>query len=223
VLLYFAAMWDFIYIFFVGWLISFLGSIPLGNMNMIATTISVQEGSKNAWKYGVGIALIEIVYLRVALQGMDWVSRNTLVFTILGWLTVALFLVLGVLTLVKTKKQKEVKKSPLMNNNVDRFLLGMSLSALNPIQIPFWFTWSISLIKTGILQPSNANYNFFTIGAGVGTVVGIAMYIHAGKWAIKKMGANNKALNYVMGVVFIVTALIQLYKIIFSPWTEKQR
>jgi threonine/homoserine/homoserine lactone efflux protein len=215
-------MWDFIYIFFVGLTISFLGSIPLGNMNMIATTISVQEGHKRAWKYGLGIAIIEIVYLRLSLQGMDWVSRNKLVFTILGWVTVALFLVLGVLTLIKASKSEEQKKSVLVDNNVNRFFLGLTLSAVNPIQIPFWFTWSISLIKTGILHPSNANYNFFTIGAGVGTLTGVALYIHAGKWAVNKMGANNKALNKVMGVVFIVTALIQLYKIIFSPWTDKR-
>lgn len=209
-------MFEFIKIFFVGLLVSFLGSIPLGNMNMIATTISVQEGFKNAWKYGVGIAIIEIIYLRVALTGMDWVATHKVVFTVLSWITVTLFLVLGVITLIRARKEKESKKGALIDNKVDRFFLGVSLSALNPVQIPFWFTWSISLVKTGVLQTTNANYNFFTIGAGCGTLAGIALYIHGGKWVIKKLGANNRTLNYIMGLVFIVAALIQLYKIIFD-------
>lgn len=211
-------MLAFIQVFFIALGVSFLGQLPLGNMNMIATQVSVQEGVKSAWRFGVGVAIVEIIYLRVALSGIDWVLTHEMLFRVLAWATVVFLRGLGVATLIKAKKQKPTERGIIVDNKFNRFLLGVSLSALNPIQIPFWFTWIITLVNNGLLLPGNANYNLFTLGAGVGTLFGIGVYIHGGKWAFKKSGKNNKSLNYVLGVVFIIAALIQMYKNIFSPW-----
>lgn len=214
-------MFSYIKLFFVGMLISFLGQLPLGNMNIAATQLHVQEGLKNAWKFGIGIALVEVIYLRIALTGMDWVLQNSLLFEILGWVTVLVFLLLGILGLIAARKQPKDKKSLMLNNKLDRFLLGISISAINPVQIPFWFTWSIYLIRERLLTPSMLNYNIFTIGAGLGTIAGLAVYIFAGKWAAEKLKANNKGMNIFIAVVFIAVGLLQLYKMIFSPWTKE--
>ena len=213
-------MLAFLQIFAVGLAVSFLGQLPLGSMNLVATQISVQEGGNSAWKFGIGVAIVEIVYLRIALSGMDWVVENQQLFKVLTWFTVVFFLVLGVVTLFAAKKQKPNKKGMLVDNKINRFLLGISLSAINPLQIPFWFTWSVTLLNSGVLLPGYANYNWFTIGAGLGTLTGIGVYIHGGKWAIKKMGANNKTLNYILGFIFIIAALIQVYRNIASPFTK---
>ena len=106
-------MIEIIKVFFVGALISFLGQLPLGNMNLTATQLSVQENYRNAWKYGLGIVLVEIIYLRLALTGMDWVVEHKVLFTIMGWLTVIVFVVLGVLAFVMAQKQSSAKKGLL--------------------------------------------------------------------------------------------------------------
>ena len=76
------------------------------------------------------------------------------------------------------------------------------------------------LIHGKMLHPVAIEYNFFTIGAGIGTLSGLAVYIYGGKWAIQKIKANNKSLNKFMGIVFIVVAFLQLYKMIYMPWTD---
>lgn len=214
-------MIEFAQIFFAGMLISFLGQLPLGNMNMTATLLHVQENAKNAWKYGIGIAIVEIIYLRLALTSMDWVMTHKWLFTILGWVTMAIFLLLGVASFIAARKQAPDKKGLLLNNKLDRFLLGVSISALNPVQIPFWFTWSMYLVRERLLTQGFLQYNVFTICAGLGTLIGLAVYIHGGKWIVEKLKANNKGINKFMGVIFIVVALLQLYKMIFDPWTDK--
>jgi len=212
---------EYAILFFTAMLISFLGQLPFGNMNLTATQLSVQESFKKAWMYGIGIALVEIIYLRIALTGMDWVLQNKLLFKILGWLTVVVFLVLGVLSFVLARKQSAEKKGLLLNNNMNRFWLGVSISAINPAQIPFWFIWATYLLDNKVLVPGFLNYNLFTAGAGLGTLAGLGIYIHGGNWVITKMKTSNKTLNVVMGIIFIVTACIQLYKMIYDPWIEK--
>ncbi len=207
---------NYVVAFAIGALISFLGQLPLGNMALAATQISVQESFKNAWKFAIGVALVEVAYLRLSLTGVNWIMQHESIFIILGWLTVAVFLLLGILSFVAAGKQKKDKKAILLNNKVNRFLLGISISAINPAQIPFWFIWSSYLLKNRVLHPDLSEYNLFTAGAGVGTLAGYALYIHGGNWLITKMKTSNKTMNKVLGVIFIISALIQAYKMIFD-------
>jgi threonine/homoserine/homoserine lactone efflux protein len=206
------------YIILLGFLVSFLGQLPLGNMSFTSTQICIQEGFKKAWQYAIGVALIEMVYLRFALTGMDWVVQHRLIFLGLGWLTVGLFLVLGFLAFRAAGKKGEEKKALILNNKLHRFILGITMSALNPVQIPFWFLWSSTFIQAKLLPTTVLDFNLFTIGAGTGTIGGLAVYIHGGNWLVNKMKASNQTLNKVMGVIFIITALIQLYRMVYKPW-----
>jgi threonine/homoserine/homoserine lactone efflux protein len=209
-------MIELLKVFFIGFLISFLGQLPLGNMNLTATQLSVQENLRNAWKYGLGIVLVEIIYLRLALTGRDWVVEHKQLFRIMGWLTVILFVALGVLAFVMARKQTSAKKGLLLNNKMNRFLLGMVVSGINPAQIPFWFLWSTQLLNSKVLSPTNAQFNLFTAGAGLGSLAGLALYIHGGKWLITKLKTSNRGLNIFMGIVFILAGLFQLYNMLFK-------
>jgi len=203
-------------VFFIGALISFLGQLPLGNMNLTATQISVQENFKSAWKYGIGIVIVEIIYLRLALTGMDWVVEHKQLFAIMGWITVVMFIGLGIMAFVIARKQTSAKKGMLLNNKMDRFLLGVVVSGINPAQIPFWFIWSTQLINSKALEPTTSQFNLFTAGAGLGSLAGLAVYIHGGKWIIEKLKTSNKKLNIFMGIVFILAGLFQLYNMLFK-------
>lgn len=206
------------YIIFMGFLVSFLGQLPLGNMSFTSTQICIQEGFKKAWQYAIGVAIVEMIYLRLALTGMNWVVKHRVLFLGLGWLTVGLFLVLGILAFKAARKQKIEKKALLLNNKLNRFVLGLTMSALNPAQIPFWFLWTSTLIQARILPVATTPFNEFTIGAGTGTLAGLAVYIHGGNWLVARRKTSNQTLNKIMGVVFIITALIQLYRMLYKPW-----
>lgn len=203
---------------FFGFLVSFLGQLPLGNMSFTATQVGLQEGFKKAWEFAIGVAIVEMVYLRFALIGMDWVVQHRMIFLGLGWLTVVLFLVLGVMAFVTARKQHAEKKALVLNNNIHRFLLGMMMSALNPVQIPFWFLWTSTLIQAKMLDVNTLSFNLFTVGAGTGTIAGLAVYIHGGNWLVNKLKTSNKTLNMVMGIIFLLTALLQLYRIVYKPF-----
>jgi threonine/homoserine/homoserine lactone efflux protein len=199
-------------VLFSGLLISFLGQLPFSNMNLTATLLSVQEGWKKAWAFGLGIAIVEMCYLRLSLTAMDWIVEHKLIFQIMGWLTVLLFFILGVWSLVlATKQVQEDKKGLLLDNNLNRFVLGLSVSAINPVQIPFWFIWSTNMIDNNVLHPDFAEFNAFTIGAAIGSLAGIGVYIYGGKWVIEKMKASNRQLNIFLGIVFILASMLQLY------------
>ena len=203
-----------IYIFFIGWLVSFLGQLPLGTMSITSTQIAVQENFRNAWKYALGVAIMEIIYLRLTLSGLGWIIQHELFFVVLGWLTVAVFLLLATTSFIAARKQEEEKKALLLDNDLHRFFLGLSMSALNPAQIPFWFIWSSYLLDAGLLRSDVTALNFFTGGCGIGTLSGLALYMYGGNWLITKMNTSNKTLNMVMSSIFFIAAMAQLYRML---------
>lgn len=215
-------MTELLPVFFTGFGVSFLGQLPLGNLNVAATQISVQESYKNAWLFSIAGAIVEVIYLRLALNSSAWMMHNKMLFNYLSWFTVALFFVLGFLSIRKAVLQKEPKKKGLLiDNNINRFLLGLMLSVINPMQIPFWFFWGTYFINNGTVKPTSLDFNIFTAGACLGTLSGQVIYIHGGNWLLKKLKASYKILNIIMGVVFIFSASIQLYKIFFESWIKK--
>ena len=205
-------------IFWIGWLVSFLGQLPLGTMSITSTQIAVQENFKNAWLYAIGVAIVEIIYLRLTLYGVNWIMQHKLLFQILGWLTVAVFLILGIISFITARKQQTEKKAMLLNNKLNRFFLGLSMSALNPAQIPFWFVWSSYLIDHKVLATNFTEFNVFTAGCGTGTISGLALYMYGGNWLITKMNTSTKALNSIMGAIFVIAALAQLYRMLWGKF-----
>jgi len=159
-----------------------------------------------------------MIYLRFALTGMSWATEHRNWFLALGWITVVLFLVLGIMAFVTANKQTGDKKSLVLNNKLHRFFLGLMMSAFNPLQIPFWFLWTTTLFQMGWLSSNSYAFNLFTVGAGIGTIAGLALYIHGGNWLVNKLNTSNKTLNQTMGIIFILTALLQLWRIIYQPF-----
>jgi threonine/homoserine/homoserine lactone efflux protein len=87
------------------------------------------------------------------------------------------------------------------------------MCAVNPVQIPFWFGWSTVLFTKKVLLPKNSHYNLYIIGIGIGTLIGNCVFIFGGQLIAEKLKSNQNILNWVIGGIFTVTALIQIWRI----------
>ena len=106
------------------------------------------------------------------------------------------------------------KKNVLLSYSFHRFWLGVVLSALNPVQIPFWFGWSTVLFTKGVLLPRNSHYNIYIAGIGVGTFIGNLIFIFGGRLIVDKLNNNQHIIQYVIGTIFAITAIIMFWKMI---------
>jgi threonine/homoserine/homoserine lactone efflux protein len=200
-------------VFFWGMIVSFLGSLPLGTLNVAAMQISVQESVQNAILFSLGSLTVEMIYVRISLVGINWVRKQKKLFRWMEWITVAIVLALAIGSFAAAMKP-HAAKNVILNNTINRYLLGVMLSAINPVQIPFWFGWSTVLFTKNILQPKNSFYNIYIFGIGLGTLMGNFVFIFGGKWIVGKLNGNQSLLNWIIGGIFAVTAVIFLIKIL---------
>jgi len=203
-------------VFFTGMLVSFLGTLPLGTLNVAAMQIGIQESIANAMLFSFGALLVEMVYVRVSLVGIDWVRKQEKLMKAMEWITLAIIVALAIGSFISATKGNGSSKNVLLDNNMHRFLLGIFMSAINPIQIPFWFGWSTVLFAKKILEPNNSSYNVYILGIGLGTLCGNCIFILGGKWATNKFANSQQYLNWAIGGIFAVTAIVQLIKILMK-------
>lgn len=201
-------------VFYWGLIVSFLGSLPLGTCNVAAMQISVQESIRQALYFSLGSLTAEMVYVRVSLVGINWIRKQKKLFRWMEWIALAIVVAMAVGSFYAAM-HPEQQKNVILDNNVHRYWLGLMMSAMNPVQIPFWFGWSIVLFGKHILKPRSSYYNIYIIGIGLGTLLGNLVFILGGKFIVKELGANQTLMNWIIGGIFAVTAVIFLIKILW--------
>ena len=204
-------------IFFWGLMISFLGSLPLGTLNVAAMQIGIAEGFHHAILFSFGSLLVEMIYVRVSLVGISWIQKQTKLMRIMEWITLGIIVTLAIGSFHAAIHTSATHAKPVNfwdNININRFLLGAFMCAINPVQIPFWFGWSTVLFTKKILSPVGSQYNSYIIGIGLGTLAGNCIFIFGGKYIVDKISGSQQYLNWVIGGIFAFTALIQLWKIL---------
>jgi threonine/homoserine/homoserine lactone efflux protein len=200
-------------VFFWGMIVSFLGSLPLGTLNVAAMQISVQESISHAIYFSLGSLLTEMIYVRISLVGINWIRKQKVLFKWMEWIALGIVLALATGSFIAATHEHHAK-NVILNNDMHRFFLGLLLSSISPMQIPFWFGWSTVLFSKNILQPKNSFYNLYILGIGLGTLIGNCVFIFGGKYIVEKLNTNQNILNWVIGSIFALTAIIQFMRIL---------
>ena len=208
-------MAQLIRIFLWGTMISFLGSLPLGTLNVAAMQIGISESIRNAMLFSFGSLLVEMIYVRISLIGIDWIRKKEKLMKAMEWVTFGIVTALAIGSFIAaTKGGGAESQNELLKNDLNRFLLGAIGCAINPVVIVFWFGWSTVLFTKKILLAKNSNYNSYIVGIGLGTLAGNCVFIFGGNYLYHKIVGAQQYMNWFIGGVFALTALIQLYKIL---------
>lgn len=194
-------------------LVSFLGSLPLGTLNIAAMQISVSDGVLAAMLFSLGSLLVEIIYVRLSLVAMDWIRKQERILKALEWVTLIIVVALAASSFYAALHPK-VEKNIVLDSPLPKFVLGLIMSAVNPVQIPFWFGWSTVLFTKKVLLPRKDHYNSYILGIGIGTFIGNCIFIFGGLLIASRINNNQHILNWVIGGIFAITALLQLWKIL---------
>lgn len=195
-----------------GFLISALGSLPLGALNITAMQVALSGGLVNGIFFSLGVALVEVLYVRISLVGIHWLLRHEALLRVMDWVAVIIVLLLAAGSF-NAAMHPSAGKSFILNTRLPFFVLGLLMSALNPVQLPFWLGWSSFLFTRKILKPRADFYNWYTAGIGAGTLAGLAVFVYGGRFLVDVFHARQAFINYALGIVFLITVLLQIIKI----------
>lgn len=198
-------MFKILKVWVAGLLISFLGALPLGSLNITAFDISATQNIQNALLFAISAIFIELVYVRLTLWGSNKiVLEGRWVYIVLS-LAISLLLYLGISSLfIAAQAGTELgpTKSALPKIT-SPILLGLLLSAFNPLQIPFWLTWNKVLESKKILEAKTTSFASYMFGIGTGTLMGMLVFIFAGKLIVGNYAKYAQITNFALGLLYI--------------------
>lgn len=200
----------------IGLSVSFLGTLPPAVLNLIAIEIGLTKGLLAAFMFSAGVWTVEMVFVRISLVAIEWFSRRAGWFRVIEWLSVFILAGLAVGSFRAALAGSSAGAHPADTSflpDLHPFLIGMALRGLNPTMIPFWFGWGAMLMEQGVLQPKRLHYNLFTLGLGMGTLLGHSIYIIGGSLAADFLRTWQHLFYWVIGGLFSVTVVLQLIRI----------
>lgn len=208
-------MGKYLKVVIAGLLISFIGALPLGSLNITAFDIAASQGITDALGFAIAAIVIELIYVRLTLLGNEKLIFGDKFSRYVLPLAAILLLYLGITSFYSINSTEVASSSVFLPRISSPIILGLLLSALNPLQIPFWMLWSKYLLDRKILAHKKSSYTGYMIGIGVGTLFGLLVFMLLGRYIVSNYNEYNKVTHFVLGLLYLGFScylLILLYK-----------
>ncbi|MBF6640409.1 hypothetical protein IVB69_02835 [Flavobacterium sp. J49] len=160
---------------FVGFLVSFIGSIPLGYLNVVGFQVYEKSGLTPTALYLLGVIIIEFFVIYFTLIFAKRLAENKKLTKYIEGFSIVFMFVLAYVFYSSANSKSDFSTT----YNYAPFLLGIVLSCLNFIQIPFWTGWNLWLLNGKYIEISGCRKYVFVLGTIVGTFCGMLTLILA--------------------------------------------
>ena len=193
----------------VGFLVSFIGSIPLGYLNVVGFNIYNASGIQPTILYLLGVICIEFFVIYFTLVFANKLAKNEkLTKYIQGFSVVFMFILAAVFYFGSNSKTGFFTSFHYMP-----FVLGIVLSCLNFVQIPFWTGWNLYLLNGNYIEVSNARKYLYVFGTVAGTFFGMLTLILSLHYFATNVDFLSKYLmQIIIPLVFLGLGIFQAIK-----------
>jgi threonine/homoserine/homoserine lactone efflux protein len=192
-----------------GALVSFLGSLPVGILNVSIVQISLQKGPKAALLFAVACAIIELGYSYIAVRLTGALVDFAMYKHPIQLFSVAVFLIAGIGYMRKKPSGQVVQQ------RLGPFSLGIVLSLINIIAIPFWVLYTTVLSAYHWIDVDSAKeIAWFVTGISLGTLLGLMIFALLSQSINKRFSLQSSLVNKLVGLILIGSSLLELINLV---------
>jgi threonine/homoserine/homoserine lactone efflux protein len=199
---------QFFGVFSIGLIISFLGSIPPGTINVSVMQLTMNNQRRAALFLAIGAVFVEFLYAGMAVKFQQYFLNNQDLNHIFQIVTAGVLIVLGVFNLIS----KTTSANYIPHGQVRRrsgFKKGLVLGILNPMTIPFWLAVTTYLQTNGWIGLDGYNFWGYLVGLSTGTfLLLVTVEILGNKF--QNIADNRIIAHQIPGMLFILMGLYNL-------------
>jgi hypothetical protein len=175
-------------LFFISFLISFLGSIPLGSLNLTALKIYKNKNLTSLILFCFIAAIIEFFYSYIAVELENKLPKTK----ILDLISIFVFLFLAILNWNQKQNEKKISFGNIIFS-------AFSLSIFNAAVITFWLILAHEIKNWGVeIEP----IFLFSFGVSFGTFFSILSFVILISKILDKV--NFQKLNKLISILFFL-------------------
>jgi threonine/homoserine/homoserine lactone efflux protein len=190
-------------VFLVGLVLSFIGSIPPGTLNLAVLQLGMEHKIKAALRFALAVSIIEYPYAWIAVVFEDWVTSSPIIVDNFQLITAIVMTVIGAFSIWSARKPSEFS----VRFNESGFRRGLILSILNPMAIPFWIAYTAFLKSQGWIDLSTQwHVHSYVLGTSVGVMLLLTLFAFLAQ-RLASYVKDNRIVKMVPGVTLLVLGL----------------
>ena len=197
--------------FGVGWLASFLGTLPFGPINLSVVDTTINKSFQAAIWMSVAAALVEIGQSFVALHCNFFINSYLETSPVVKVAALILFLVLGIVFFLKKSKPQDEESAETKKGN--SFIKGFFIALVNPQAIPFWI-FVLAYLDSAQMIHLDTSLGIqiiigFLLGVSVGKFSALLLFGILSRFIRNKTASLSLWMNKIIGSILILIAIIQ--------------
>jgi len=202
---------QYIFHLFLGFVMAFISLIPPGMLNMTAVRTAIEKKRESGFLFALGAAIVVIPQAYIALAFAKYFVKHP---EIIDRLTIAGIVVLFVLSIFFFFQARKKFKGEGKDKKGNFILIGMLMSTMNMLAIPFYLVLSSILEKKGLLIMSQPYISIFVGGVFLGAFTLYALYVIFAAFIEKKAQFIARNINYILSVLFLGLGILTLIRIL---------
>ena len=200
----------------LGFTSSFIGTLPLGMLNLTVLQLSLANRQKQAMAFSWGATVIEFAQILITLLGMNVLLTIPQLSNIFSIFSIPILIYLAVQNLKKGSNTEgsnpETSRGHLTTKST--FYQGIVLGFANVVVYPFWLLWGNIFVQNGWLKPTPEAYFYFSFAAAVGTFGAFLFFILLGKILWKRLTRLQGTIDKLIAFTFLGFAAFQFYTVL---------
>ena len=207
---------------FFGFIVSFLGSLPLGYLNIIGVEVFSKLGINSLVLYLLGVILVEAVVIYFTVIFANQLAENKKILKFIDFFAVFFFLLLAFLFYANSNQTTQEHNYLDDYVHYSPFLIGMVLCGLNFLQIPFWMGWNLYLMNAKSISLIKNLKIYYILGTLVGTFFGmLTAILLLDSFSQITFSFSKYIVPIVIPLFFITLAVFQTYKVFKKYFKSK--
>lgn len=194
---------------FFGFIMSFGGLLAPGMLNMTAVRTSIERGKKAGIVFSAGAASFVFVQASIALIFANYLNNHPEIIENLKIAATVVFFLLAIFFFIQARKKFNSEGKQKKGNY---FLIGLLMSSMNMLAIPFYLGISTYLSTKGQIILKQPHITIFVVGAVLGAFFLFVIYASFATVIQNKAQFIAKNINYILSVLFLFLGLLTLIK-----------
>ncbi len=197
-----------------GFVISFIGSVPLGYLNLVGFSIYTQIGITDLLAFIAGVVLIEALVISGTFYFAAVLSKQQRLQFFLKLFSNLFLVAIGCSLLFSSVETQTTIANPF--ESYGSFQRGVLLSSLNFFQLPFWVAWNIYVVSSKFADARRDRFSCYLGGTLLGTTVGMLTFIFCLSYLNSASFTGTFSLKQVLGAAFLLLGVVQLSILLFK-------
>lgn len=197
----------------VGFIVSFIGSIPLGYLNIVGYEVYNSFGLNETIFYLLGVISIEFFVIYFTLIFANKLIENKKIIKFIEVFSIIFMFLIAYIFYSSASKNDSSQSVLEKYVYYSPFFVGIILSSINFIQIPFWISWNLYLLNGNYIEISKSRKYFYVFGSIIGTFFGMLGLILSLNYLTNQTDFLNKYLmKFIIPMAFILLGIWNGFK-----------